>query len=412
LGHARAGQDKHAEALAPFERAIALAPEIAEAHYSLGCSLWQLGRADEAFRHWQRASTLKRDDMNTEMNLAIALKVKGMVGQAITAFDRVLALAPDNPAAHMQRALALLLDGRWDEGWAEFEYRWQDPNFPSPRRDYGRPLWEGGPLDGRRILLHWEQGLGDTIQFIRFAHEVKSRGATVIAEVQPRLLRLLRCVAGVDELKASGEPLPAFDCHAPLMSLPRLLDVRPEAIPAPLGYLRAEPERVTFWRERLARLSRRRVGLCWQGRRRHPEDRFRSIPLGELGPLLACPNVSWLSLQQEGDAAVAGLDAANRVQSFGAEMDEERDAFIDTAAIVANLDLVITVDTAIAHLAAALGVPTWLLLHAGPDWRWLKAGERTPWYPTMRFFRQSKLGDWPPVVRAVAEALSSWPGVR
>ncbi|HYB08456.1 MAG TPA: tetratricopeptide repeat-containing glycosyltransferase family protein [Alphaproteobacteria bacterium] len=393
LAHVHAAGGEHARAISSLERAIALAPDRPQIHLNLGNSLWKLGRLEEAINSFRRAVELKFENADVYLGLAASLKVMGRIDEAIAALDRATILEPENPQLRFQRALVLLLDGQWDKGWAEYEWRWKDPTFPSPRRNYPVPLWDGGSLRGRRILLHWEQGFGDTIQFIRFAALVKARGATVLAELQPPLCRLFQHVDGIDEIIPSGSPLPPFDCHAPLMSLPRILGLRPANIPASDGYLRPDPARVRRWTTKLGPMSGLRVGICWQGAPAQVDNRFRSIPPAELGPLLALPGISWVSLQK-------GL-STDGLREIGLG------DFADTAAVISNLDLVITVCTSVAHVAGALGKPTWVLVHAGPDWRWLRSGERSAWYSSVRLFRQKTLGAWGGVLREVIEALAA-----
>lgn len=408
LALALSGLGRFEEAVAALEETVRLDPSLAEAHYNLGNALWRAGRASAAAESYKRAIALQPNHVMATASLGAALKALGRIEESLAAFDCAVKLAPDEPRARKGRAMSLLLLGRFPEGWSEFEWRWRLGDFSSPQRNYPTPPWDGGPLAGKRILLHWEQGLGDTIQFIRYAALAKRLGATVIAEVQPKLRRLLAGVEGIDTLVATGDELPPFDCHAPLMSLPRLLGTTLENIPAPLGYLKAEPTLAEKWRQRLATMPRPWVGLAWRGERRHTEDQFRSMPIEALAPLVEGHVASFVSLQQASeDDKIARAGLASRIRSFAAEMDQGPDAFIDTAAVIANLDLVITVDTSIAHLAAALGRPTWILLHAGPDWRWLKEGSRSPWYPSVRLFRQRALGDWDGVAREVRAAFSS-----
>lgn len=406
LARTLSGQHKTEAAIAELERTLELKPDIVEAHYNLGNALVAASQIEAAVTAFRHATALRHDFAQAWVNLGQSYRSLGRLDEALAALDRAVELAPTDAQARLQRAMALLLAGRDAEGWAEYEWRWQAPGFPSPRRDFPQPIWDGAHLEGRSILLHWEQGLGDTIQFIRYAAPVKSRGGIVLAEVQPRLFRLLHGVAGIDQLIPSGKPLPSFDCHAPLMSLPRILGAMGAAVPChPDGYLIAEPARIERWRARLRDVAPPRVGLSWQGKRRHPDDRFRSIPLAELAELFAVSGVTWISLQQAGTDEIARCQLADRILDFSGETDQGPDAFVDSAAVIAGLDLVITVDTAMAHLAGALGEPVWVLLHAGPDWRWRQQGEQTPWYPTMRLFRQATLGDWQPVVRRMAAAL-------
>jgi tetratricopeptide (TPR) repeat protein len=394
LAHVHAARGEHPAAIATLERAIALAPDRGAFHSNLGNALWQVGRLNESVESFRRAIALRFKTADAYLGLAAALKIMGFVDEAIAALDHAVRLYPKSPSVHLQRALVLLLDGRWNEGWAEYEWRWKDPNFISPRRTYPAPIWNGEALEGKRILLHWEAGFGDTIQFARFAALVKARGAEkVLVELQRPLCRLLQDVEGIDAVVPSGASLPSFDCHAPLMSLPRLLGVQPTTIPHSDGYLQPDPALVESWAAKLGALNGLKVGICWQGSPTQADNRFRSIPPVELCALLALPGISWVSLQK--DLSAEGLPKIGL------------DDFADTAAVISNLDLVVTVCTSVAHVAGAMGKPTWIVVHAGPDWRWLRSGERSSWYSSVRLFRQKNPGNWLGVLRDVADALSS-----
>jgi hypothetical protein len=268
------------------------------------------------------------------------------------------------------------------------------------------PEWDGSDLAGKRILVWTEQGFGDCFQFARYLPLLAARGGEILFEVQPELERVLRPIAGVGQWLARGKRLPKFDCHLPLMSLPHRLGTALASVPAEVPYLSAEPERVAAWQERLATLPGFRIGLCWQGSVRHQSNHLRSLKLAALAPLAELPGVSALSLQKgAGSEQIEPAGLAGRLTDWTGEMDGEG-AFLDSAAIIAGLDLVVTVDTAIAHLAGALGRPVWLLLGAAPDFRWLLTREDSPWYPTMRIFRQQKQGEWGPLVESVRAALA------
>lgn len=395
------------EAAACYRRALALEPDHLVARVNLGNALRDLERPGEAVAELERAGAQAPDHAVVQMNLGCALHDLGRLEAAAARHRRALALAPDHPEAHWNLGQALLLQGDLAAGWTEYEWRTVTAN--GPRRTFERPPWDGGDLTGRTILLHAEQGLGDTLQFIRYAPLVKARGAAaVIVESPPALTALLRGVDGVDRLVPTGAALPAFDRHAPLPSLPHLFGVGEDSIPAGVPYLRPEPDRVAWWRERLAAgPPGLRVGVAWQGNPHGRVDRGRSPPLAALAPLAAVPGVRLISLQQrDGVEQLAALPEGMAIETLGPGVDADG-AFVDTAAIMMSLDLVVSSDTAIPHLAGALGRPVWLAVKRVPDWRWLLGRADSPWYPTLRLFRQRRDGDWDGVFRAIAAALAA-----
>ena len=292
---------------------------------------------------------------------------------------------PDLAEAHWNLALALLATGDFERGWQEHEWRWR-ANVIGPEQSFRQPLWLGAEdLTGKTILLHNEQGLGDALQFVRYAPQVRQRGARVVLRVQRPLLSLMAGLAGADHVIAEGDALPEFDYHCPLLSLPLAFGTHLQNIPAGIPYLHPAADRLAKWQSILGERTAPRIGLAWSGNPAHKNDRNRSIALKQLLPLLSVPGVRFVSLQRdlrEDDAAVLGNLPA--LVSIGAQLDD----FADTAAAISLLDLVITVDTAVAHLAGALGKPVWVLLPFAPDWRWLLKREDSPWYPTARLFRQ------------------------
>ena len=291
--------------------------------------------------------------------------------------------------------------GRFEQGWPGYEWRWKCKEFGS-LPPFQPPLWDGSSLDGRTILVHAEQGLGDTLQFIRYVPSLHQRGGRVILMCQPPLVRLLTRSPGIERLLAHGDPVPEFDVHTPLLSLPRLLGTTLESVPADVPYLEAEPQLVEAWRHRLGSYPGFKVGIVWQGNPKFRLDRLRSIPLAQFAPLARVPGVHLFSLQKgPGAEQLAAVTDRFPVTDLGRRLDD----FMDTAAVLKNLDLVISVDTAIAHLAGALGIPVWVALPFAPDWRWLMGREDSPWYPTMRLFRQTRPGQWEDVFHHIAEAL-------
>jgi hypothetical protein len=321
---------------------------------------------------------------------------------AVACYSRALELKPDYDEARRNRSLVRLLLADYDRGWADYELRWGAAGLPV--RAVNRPLWDGGPLNGRTILLHAEQGLGDTIQFARYVPLVKAKGGTVVLACQKPLLRLLAALPGVDRLVPQADTLPNFDIHAPLLSLPCILGTTStDTIPASVPYLRAEAALVTRWREKLAAIPGHKVGIAWQGSKSFKADQLRSVPLERFAPLAEVPGVTLISLQK-GHGSEQLAQVSFPVTELPG-LDEESGPFMDTAAVMTCLDLVISTDTAIPHLAGALNVPCWMATPFSPDWRWLLDREDSPWYPSLRLFRKPTLRDWEPVFRRIAAEL-------
>jgi len=392
------------EALAHYQQALRLQPAEAAHHSNLGNVLVLLGRPEEAEASCREALRLKPDLANAMHNLAITRSLQGCLDEAIALNAEALRLDSGHAGAHNCEALWSLQKGDFERGWREYRWRWDIPNaFP---RDFREPLWDGSPLTGRTILLHAEQGLGDSIQFIRYAPLVKERGGTVIVEAQiARLVQLLRGCPGIDQVVARGADLPKFDVHSPLLELPRIFQTTLANIPSQVPYLFAEPSLIEYWRRELGEGGALKIGIAWQGNAHFPGDRLRSIPLGEFAPLARHEGIRLFSLQQsDGRDQLAAVRGDFHMNDLGGRLDASA-AFLDTAAVMANLDLVITSDTAIAHLAGALGAPVWVALGAGADWRWLENREDSPWYPTMRLFRQQRLHCWKDVFERMADGL-------
>jgi len=403
LGIVVAKQDKLGEAEACFQQAIGLRPGYPEAHNNLGSILDKQDRFDEAVACFQRAIGLKPDYPEAHNHLGIALWKQGRVDEAVASYQQALRFRPDYPEAHWNRGLVWLTMGHLEQGWTGYEWRWkcQEFNLLPPLQ---APLWDGSPLDGRTILVRAEQGLGDTLQFIRYLPLVQRRGGRVILVCQSPLVRLLSRSRGlgVERLLAHGDPLPEHDVHVPLLSLPGLLGTTLESVPADVPYLEAEPQRVAAWRQRLGSYRGLKIGIVWQGNPDHRMDRFRSTRLTQFASLARVPGVHLFSLQKGPEAEqLAALAGDFPVTDLGSGLED----FADTAAALKNLDLVVSVDTSVAHLAGALGVPVWVALPFVAEWRWLMSREDSPWYPTMRLFRQTGPGQWEGVFRRIAEAL-------
>jgi len=347
-----------AEAEAACREALRLAPEDPENHRTLG-NIYYAGRRLE---------------------------------ETAACYQAALRLAPDDPGTRWNRSILLLLEGEFEEGWREYEWRWRLPDAPA--RAVLQPLWDGAPLAGRRILLDAEQGMGDTIQFLRYVPMVVEAGGDVIFQCHSPLVKMLEKHPGLGRVIDLNRPAPDADVQAPLLSLPRIFHTTRDSIPARVPYLAAEPERVAFWGRRMASLDGFRVGVAWSGNPRNPNNRERSLDPRGLAPLLRVPGVRLVDLQKEHGETGLALD---RLEGW--------DDVSDTAAIMMHLDLVISVDTLAAHLAGALGRPVWTLLPFAAEFRWLLDREDSPWYPTMRLFRQKHPGDWEEAIGRVAEAL-------
>jgi tetratricopeptide (TPR) repeat protein len=397
LGNLLCRRERIDEALAMFEAAVAADASYAPAQLNLGTILRDVGRYDEAIASLRRAVALDPASAEAHNVLGTALQSQARWPEAQACYQQALRLNPELGDAHFSSATFRIRQGDVQGGLAEYEWRLQCKGFCERR--FNAPRWDGSPLAGRTILLHAEQGLGDTLQFIRYAADVKAQGATVVVECQKPLAPLLATVAGIDALVAAGEALPAYDLECSLMSLPHKLGLSETQL-ARDPYLVASRERVERWRGELAAIDGFRIGVCWQGNAKHVFDRQRSFALERLAPLAAVPGVRLISLQKgAGSEQLAACPF--EVIDLGPRLDEGG-AFLETAAVIANLDLVITSDTAIAHLAGGLGAPVWLALSAHCDWRWMLDRSDSPWYPSMRLFRQSQLGHWDEVFARVA----------
>jgi tetratricopeptide (TPR) repeat protein len=459
-GNALYALQRYFEALASYDRALALKPDWAQVYGMRGFALFCLSRYRAALASFETAVALRPDLIENHVYRARMLHKLNRYEEALMSFDQALALRPDQALVHNLRgdtlacltrydeaesahataikfdpkfiqprwnaAVTRLLRGDFRRGWREYECRWKNPGVQL--RDFSAPLWLGEEsVSGKTILLHAEQGFGDTVQFVRYAPLLVESGAKVVLEVQAELHSLLSRMAdmsavlaqpkertvdsridGAPVLLASERDLPLFDCHCPLLSLPLAFKTELSTVPARIPYLYADPERVKRWKGRLLRERSPLVGLAWSGSPFHWEDRNRSIALNRLAPLLSEP-VGFVSLQ----TTVAAEDAkllpgfAN-LTHFGDELAD----FDDTAAVIECLDLIVTVDTAVAHLAAAMGKPVWILLAHAPEWRWLLEREDSPWYPTVRLFRQPRLDDWEGVIARVGSTLRAWAQAR
>jgi len=388
-------------ALGEFDTALALAPGHPVAQYNRGVALIELGRYAEAVAANEAALAIAPEHVNAWLNRGKALAQLARFDEAVASYGKAIALRKDFSDAHFNRALALLTLGDYRAGFAEYEWRWRRTGM-APQKSRGRPLWLGDyPLARKTILLHAEQGLGDTIQFARYVPLLAAQGAKIVLEVQTELKPLLSRLSGATVI-ARDEELPPFDVHCPVGSLPLVFHSELSSVPAQIPFLSADETNLAKWSARLGGLARPRIALAWSGNPDHDNDRNRSIAFATLAPLFSETPASFVSIQREVRSADEALLAAEtRVTHVGGELED----FSDTAAALALCDLVITVDTAVAHLAGAMGRPVWVLVPFAPDWRWTLQGETTPWYPTARLFRQTALGDWDGVIARVAAAL-------
>jgi Tfp pilus assembly protein PilF len=398
-------EKEYAEAEALTRGVLERAPESALAHQLLGLIHVARFEIAEGEKRLQQALAIRPDLPTAHNSLGHCRAIQGREQEALAHFNTALCLEPRHALAHYNRATVWLKLGRFREGWAEHE--WRFAAGVSARQPEVGPLWDGGSLEGRALLVYTEQGLGDTIQFARFLPMLRRRARRLVVATQHPLRRLLEGLGCVDSWFPMGESAEiSFDVHVALMSVPALLRLDERSLPRVVPYLFAEPERVAAWRPAVRRLPGYKVGVCWQGNPMFPLDRYRSIPLRHFAPLAATPGVSLVSLQRGPGVDQIETNRESVPLTVLPELDRDG-AFLGTAAVIQNLDLVISADTAVAHLAGAMGKPVWLLLSANGDWRWQIDRADSPWYPTMRLFRQRTLGDWSAVFAEVAEALGN-----
>ena len=401
LGVVLGEREDVAAAANAYRRCLAARPDFAPAHLNLGVALRTMGDLAEAERALRRAVEIQPALAEAHSNLGAVLEEQGRIDAARDCHDRAVALQPQSAQMRYNRAITRLLAGDFAGGWSDYEHRWGVAAFSAAEPVVDSPVWDGTPLAGRTLLLHAEQGLGDAIQFARLAAGVPRQDGRVVLQCPPKLRRLFDGVAGVNQVVPRGADLPPYDLRCPLMSLPERLAIDADSIPADIPYLRADPERVEGWRDRVRAVDGYRVGIVWRGSPTYRRDRDRSVPLSAFLPLARLPGVRLVSLQTgDGRAQLDDLPPDAEIADFAADLD-------DTAAIMQHLDLVVSIDSALGHLAGALGRPVWLALPFAPDWRWLLTREDTPWYPTMRLFRQTARGDWDGVFARMAAALQA-----
>jgi tetratricopeptide (TPR) repeat protein len=391
------------DALAAFRHALKLTPDHPEYLNNVGMVLGDLGQLEAALATLQHVVTLSPTNADYLYHLGVALEDLGRLEESLDVYRKAIALKPDHSNAHMSFGLLHSLLGDFHIGWQEFEWRANCLQIPL-ERNLTQPKWTGGDLQGKTLLLHWEQGLGDTLQFIRYAPILAARGAKIFFKCQRELESLLKDTDGIADIAADEKLLPPFQLQCPLVSIPTALCTTLDTIPAKIPYVTAPPDRVASWRDRIGTSDTRlRVGISWAGQPKHRNDRRRSMRLDQFAPLAELKSSRFFSLQKgSGSAQSASPPAGMDFTDWTADLHD----FADTAALVANLDLIISVDTSIAHLAGAMGKPVWVLLPFVPDWRWMLNRTDSPWYPTMRLFRQPAHGDWPSVMADVSRALA------
>ena len=403
LGLVLQEQGKLDEAAMSFHLATELNPDHAEVNNNLGTFLQEQGKLNEAAERYKKAITLKPDHIKAHNNLGTVLQEQGKYDEAMEYYKRAISLKPDYAEAHMNSSFVLMLTGNLEDGWPEYEWRLHTKDrIP---RTFQQPRWDGTPLNGRSIMVHAEQGLGDTIQFVRYLPTVQAKGGHVIFECQKNLFRLLKNNAGIDEIieKASTSGKNShFDVQVPLLSLPGLFGTKLDTIPSVIPYITVDPEPVKQWNTRIEHNGDFKIGIVWAGSPHHKNDRNRSCKLEDFAQLAEIPGLSFYSVQK-GPASAEAFNPPGGMKIIN--LANEMNDFTDTAAIIVNLDLVISVDTAVAHLAGAIGKPVWNLLPFAPEWRWQLNQADSPWYPGMRLFRQTQLNDWEGVFKQVKKAL-------
>lgn len=402
LGVAYKGIKHNARACACFEQALRYAPDWADAHFNLAVVLHAQQRLEEAIHHYEQAIALDPHNATYRSNLGASLQASNRLDEALVSYDHALALHPHHPTTLWNKSLTLLLQGQYAQGWPLFEARWQRDNFTSAKRALDAPLWLGQTsLANQRILLHGEQGLGDFLQFCRYVSAVAALGAHVILETPACLLTLLSQLEGVGELVTAGQPLPSFDYHCPLMSLPLALNTQAHTIPPVPRGLVTRPVQSPRWQALRQHKTTPTIGFVWHGNAAQKNDHNRSMPLALMLEAFP-PSLTYVSLQKECTAQEKEL---LRAHTHVHDMSDEIHDFADTAALCQEVDLVISVCTSVAHLSASLQRPTWILLAHHPDWRWELARSDSPWYPSAKLYRQTQRQDWSTVTRLIHQDL-------
>ncbi|MEQ1827971.1 MAG: tetratricopeptide repeat-containing glycosyltransferase family protein [Pirellula sp.] len=401
LGIALHDLRQYGPAVAAYERALTLQPNFPVVLNNMGNSLRYLGRVEEADRAFQQAIELSPNYFNAFRNRGTLHAWTGRIDLAFQYYHQAMLLNPADAELHRNLGVIHLLQGNFEEGWREYDYRWKC--VEAIRHPYAQPKWTGQPLQGKTVLLYCEQGLGDTIHFIRFAKSIQDLGARTIAHVQPSLLALLQGCSGINQLIPNSISIDQpFDYHCSLLDVAMVLKINDTNIPNNVPYIDTPKNLIHYWGDVLSRAlppAKLRVGISWQGNPDHQADMFRSVPLMDLKPLVDIDGVQLISLQQgAGTEQLKNWNGDQIIYCLPESVDKSSGAFMDTSAIMQHLDWIVTSDTSIAHLAGALARPTCVMLGYTPDWRWLQQRQDSPWYPTIRLFRQPKVGDWNSVV--------------
>jgi tetratricopeptide (TPR) repeat protein len=407
-GTALAALGRPGDALAEFDMVLRQAPYHPDALYNRGNALLDLDRHAEATAAYDQVLARAPQHLKALNNRGRALQALNRHAEAAACFEKAIAIDKTYADAHSNLAQALLTSGDLRRGFAEYEWRWKRTGMEGARRSFRKPLWLGEyPLGARTILLHDEQGLGDTIQFARYVPVLARAGAKMVLEVQPELKRLLGSLEGVASCHARGEPLPAYDVHCPFGSLPLAMKTDAATVPAGIPYLHADEASLAKWRPRIEALPGKRVALAWAGHARHANDRNRSMELDLLAPLFAIAGISFIGIQRDlRETDAAALSRYPTITHVGADLSD----MSDTAAVTSLADLTLAVDTSVVHLAGSMGRDVWVMLPFSPDWRWTFDGAHSPWYPRTRLFRQPAIGDWKSVVATIGNALASFTG--
>lgn len=401
LGNVLLSMNRLGPALHHYKKATENNPNHADAWYNLANGLRSLNRFGEAAKAFQAATKARPEHVGAWHNLGNLLRDVGKMKESLACFRKVLKLSPDLAEAHYNYGLALMTAGDLENGSREYEWRWKVAGFPSPPRNFRQPQWDGRRYALQTLLVHAEQGMGDTIQFLRYLPRVRALGGRLVVEVPPPLVGLVKRMNVADMVVAQGSPLPPFDIQLPMMSLIHVMGTTLDDIPDDVPYLKLDPARVRAWQQRFRGDGRVRIGIAWAGNPKNNNDVNRSLPIEKLALLPKSREVAWINLikgPQTAELARSPLP----IQDFSAEIE----SFEDTAALTSTCKLVISVDTSVAHLAGALGVRTWTLIPYSPDWRWLWGHAKTGWYPSMRLFRQAKPGDWDTVLEHVSGQLT------
>ncbi len=411
-------QERFKDALPYFEEALKTNATDTQTIFEYANTLNTVNQTHKALTLYQQLLKTRSNDSSILYNTAYTLKKLGRIQEAMPFYQAALQKKPDHAEAHFSLGLAHLMNGNFKEGWPEYEWRWQR-NCQLKPRTFKQPQWDGSPLGGKIIFLHAEQGLGDTFQFIRYAKVIKEKykGTIIVAAVQRPLMDIItHCCPYIDKVITLDQMPAQFDFHAPLMSLPLILGTEEKTIPTPIPYITPDPALVDHWQRELASDTNIKVGICWQGNNQYSTPFLRavvaakSVALATFAPLTHIPGISFYSLQKEtGTEQIATINQILNIKLFDDHFDKDHGRFMDTAAVMKNLDLIITIDTSIAHLAGAMGIPTWVLLPEPPDWRWMLHRSDSPWYPdTMHLIRQSKVDDWDTVIQTIATALQEY----